>query len=177
MNYNFYVFKFLLFIVVNFLFIFQAFFSLNFFFSSKIDEELIICFAIFFVFILVINHIVTSLQDMLRARVEVYVNLFVMTFKLLRKALKRFKKHNERTSSARDSAFTSVLVIFFRNLSAFANYQTLLNNYFIQLRLKSVVDTISVDLELKSLTRRKALVIAYTMELNYLNSVHFLRNI
>jgi hypothetical protein len=176
MNYNFYVFKFLLFIVLNFLFIFQVFFSLNFFFSSKIDEELVICFAIFFVFILVINHIVTSLQDMLRARVEVYVNLFIMTFKLLRKALKRFKRHNDKTIGAKNSMFSSILTIFYKNLSAFANYQTLLNNYMVQLRLKSVVDSISVDLELKSINRRKALIVAYSMELDYLKSVRYLNN-
>jgi hypothetical protein len=176
MNYNLYVFKFLLLIVVNFLFIFQTFFSLNFFFSSKIDEELIICFAIFFVFILVINHIVTSLQDMLQGRIDVYVNLFIMTFKLLRKALKRFKKHNERTLGARELAFTFVLAVFFRNLSSLANYETLLNNYLIQLRLKLVIDAISVDLELKSQVYRKALLMAYLLELNYLNSVRMLRN-
>lgn len=174
MNYNFYVFKFLVFIVINFLFIFQTFFSLNFFFSSRIDEELIICFAIFFVFVLVINHVVMSLQDMLQARVEVYVNLFVMTFKLLRKALKRFKKHNERTVSARNSMFSSILMIFYRNLNSFANYQVLLNNYLIQLRLKSVVEAISADFELKLLNRRKALLSAYVMELNYLKSIRFL---
>lgn len=174
MNYNFYVFKFLLFIVLNFLFIFQIFFSLNFFFSSKIDEELVICFAIFFVFILVINHIVTSLQDMLRARVEIYVNLFIMTFKLLRKALKRFRKHNDKTTNTRDSMFSSILTIFYKNLNAFANYQTLLNNYLIQLRLKSIVDSISVDLELKSLNRRKALILAYNMELEYLKAIRHL---
>jgi len=99
-----------------------------------------------------------------------------MTFKLLRKALKRFKKHNERTLWARDSAFAGIQTIFFRNLSGFANYQTLLNNYLIQLRLKLVIDAISIDLELKSLVYREALVAAYTAELRYMHSLRFLRN-
>ncbi len=101
MNYNFFVLKFFLFILVNFFFIFQSFFSLNFFFSSKIDEELIICFAIFFVFILFINHIVKGLQDMLKARIEIYLNVFLIVFKLLKRSLKRLKKHNNKTVVSR----------------------------------------------------------------------------
>lgn len=174
MSYNLYVFKFLLFVVINFLFIFQTFFSLNFFFTSKLDEELIICFAIFFVFILVINHIVISLQDMLRTRVEVYINLFVLTFKLLRKALKRFKKHNEKVIHTRELMFGLIVTVFFRNLSAFASYQVLLNSYLIQLRVKTVIDAIGVDLELKSINRRRALLVAYSMELNYLQTIRYL---
>lgn len=174
MNYNFYVFKFLLFIIVNFLFIFQTFFSLNFFFSSKIDEELVICFAIFFVFILFINHIVTGLQDMLKSRVEVYVNVFLLVFKLLKKSLKRFKKHNVKTVNARNFAFSYIWSIFFQNLVSFSNYQLSVNNYLIQLRFKILIDSLMADAELKSLSWKKALVSAFLMELQYFSLICFL---
>lgn len=167
MNYNFFVFKFLLFIVVNFLFIFQGFFSLNFFFSSKIDEELVICFAIFFVFVLFINHIVTGLQDMLKARSEIYINVFLLVFKLLRKSLRRFKKHNYKTVTARSFAFSFIWNAFFANLSSYFSYQNSLNNYLIHLRLKTVLDVIIADSELKLLSKKRSLLSAFFDEINY----------
>jgi hypothetical protein len=174
MNYNFFVFKFLLFIIINFLFIFQTFFSLNFFFSSKIDEELIICFAIFFVFVLFINHIVNGLQDMLKARVEIYLNVFLIVFKLLKKSFKRLKKHNVKTNVARNFVFNSIWTAFFQNLSSFLNYQASISNYLIQLRLKTVTDSIIADLELKNGSWKRALVNAYLMEIQYFFFIGFL---
>lgn len=174
MNYNFFVFKFLLFIIINFLFIFQTFFSLNFFFSSKIDEELIICFAIFFVFVLFINHIVNGLQDMLKSRVEIYLNVFLIVFKLLKKSFRRLKKHNFKTTVARNFVFTSIWTIFFQNLSSFLNYQSSLNNYLIQLRLKTVTDSIVADLELKNHSWKRALINSYLTEIQYFFLIGFL---
>jgi hypothetical protein len=174
MNYNFFVFKFLLFIILNFLFIFQGFFSLNFFFSSKIDEELIICFAIFFVFILFINHIVNGLQDMLKSRMEIYINIFLLVFKLIKKALKRFKKHNIKTVNVRSSFFLYIFSIFFHNLSSFFNYQIVLNNYLIQLRFKVLTDSLLADNELKALFLKRNLLQAYNLELKYLILSSFL---
>lgn len=167
MNYNFFVLKFFLFILINFFFIFQGFFSLNFFFSSKIDEELIICFAIFFVFILFINHIVKGLQDMLKARIEIYLNVFVIVFKLLRRSLKRIKKHNNKTVSSRNLVFNSLWFNFFQNLSSFVNHQLSFNNYLIHFRLKTVTDSIVADIELKNTCWKHALVTSYLKELNY----------
>jgi hypothetical protein len=174
MNYNFFVFKFLLFIILNFLFIFQGFFSLNFFFSSKIDEELIICFAIFFVFILFINHIVIGLQDMLKSRMEIYVNIFLLVFKLIKKALKRLKKHNVKTTNIRSSFFLNVFSVFLHNLCSFFNYQIVFNNYLIQLRFKVITDSLLADNELKSLFLKRNLIQAYNLELKYLSLTSFL---
>jgi hypothetical protein len=167
MNYNFFIFKFLLFIIVNFLLIFQGFFSLNFFFSSKIDEELIICLAIFFVFVLFINHIVTGLQDMLRSRSEIYINVFLLVFKLLRKSLKRFKKHNYKTLAARSFVFSFLWNAFFTNLVSYSAYQNSLNNYLIHLRLKTVLDVIIADSELRLLSKKRSLLNAFFDELKY----------
>ena len=167
MNYNFFVLKFFFFILINFFFIFQVFFSLNFFFSSKIDEELIICFAIFFVFILFINHIVKGLQDMLKARIEIYLNVFLIVFKLLKRSLKRLKKHNNKTVISRTLVFNSLWYSFFQNLSAFANHQLSFNNYLIQLRLKTLTDSILADIELKTNCWKRSLINSYLKELNY----------
>lgn len=174
MNYNFAVFKFLLFVILNFLFFFQSFFSLNFFFSSKIDEELIICFAIFFVFLLFINHIVSGLQDMLRSRIEIYLNVFLLVFKLVRKSLKRFKKHNLKSISVRNSLLFYISSVFFNNLSSFFNYQNALNNYLVNFRFKNLIDALSLDIELKSGYYKKFLVSSYNLELSYLSFLNVL---
>ena len=174
MNYNFFVLKFFFFILINFFFIFQVFFSLNFFFSSKIDEELIICFAIFFVFILFINHIVKGLQDMLKARIEIYLNVFLIVFKLLKRSLKRLKKHNNKTVISRTLVFNSLWYSFFQNLSAFANHQLSFNNYLIQLRLKTVTDSIMADIELKTNCWKRSLINSYFKELKYIVLLKYL---
>lgn len=167
MNYNFFVLKFLFFIFLNFLFIFQSFFSLNFLFSSRIDEELIICFAIFFVFILFITQIVNSLQDMLKTRIDLYVNVFLLVFKLIRKSLKRFKKHSSKTLSMKNVFLAHVSTIFFKNLSVFYSLQVALNAYVLNLRFKVLVESLKVDSELKSVLDKEASVKAYELELLY----------
>lgn len=174
MNYNLFVLKFFLFVLINFFFIFQTFFSLNFFFSTKIDEELIICFAIFFVFILFINHIVKGLQDMLKSRIEIYINVFLIVFKLLRRSLKRLQKHHNKTAVARNAVFNLVWSSFFQNLSSFLNSELSFNNYLIHLRLKTVTDSILADFELKLNTWNRSLYLAYSQELTYLYLVKFL---
>jgi hypothetical protein len=175
MNYNFFVFKFLLFILINFIFIFQIFFSLNFFFSNKFDEELVICFAIFFVFVLFINQIVTGLQDMLKTRVEIYLNIFLLVFKLLRKCLRRFKKHNNRTVLCRAAVFSHLYNVFFQNLTFFTSFQVYVNNYFTQVRLKSIIDSVMIESELKMSSLRKALSDCYKREIKYFNLAKFLQ--
>lgn len=174
MNYNLFVMKFFLFILLNFLFIFQAFFSLNFFFSSKIDEELVICFAIFFVFVLFINHIVNALQDMLKSRIENYVSVFLLCFKLIKKAVHRFKKHNSKTNAFRHMFFHNTISLFFSNLSSFAIYQTSLNNYLVNFRLKLLSDSILAESELRSDLFKKFYNFSYNMELKYFFLVNFL---
>lgn len=161
--------KFFFFVLVNFVFFFQIFFSLNFFFFTIIDEELIICCAIFLVFILFINQIVSGLQDMLKARIEIYLNTFLMIFRLLRKALKRFQKHNTKTLDMRDTLLSFLLQIFFKNLFSFSNYQFSLNSYLIQLRFKIIIDFVLSDFELRSNLKKEFIKEAYNKELKYLS--------
>ena len=174
MNYNFFVLKFLFFIFLNFLFIFQTFFSLNFLFSSRIDEELIICFAIFFVFVLFITQIVNSLQDMLKTRIDLYINVFLLVFKLIRKSLKRFKKHSLRTLNMRNAFLYHVSTIFFKNLAVFHVFQISLNVHVLNLRFRILIESVRADMELKSALEREALLRAYDLELRYLTLLRVL---
>lgn len=175
MSYSFFVLRFLLFILLNFFFLFQSFFSLSFFFSSKIDEELIICLAIFFVFILFINHIIAGLQDMLKSKIDIYTSLFLLIFKILRKSLKRLRKHEQKAVLARGVLFSFFYTTFSQNLFAYNNFQVSLNNFLIQMRLRIIFDSIMADIELKSFSKKRSLAFAYDREFNYFKFVKLLK--
>jgi hypothetical protein len=142
-------------------------------FSSRIDEELIICFAIFFVFILFITQIVSSLQDMLKTRIDLYVNVFLLVFKLIRKSLKRFKKHSSKTLGMKNIFLAHVSTIFLKNLSIFYTFQIALNVYVLNLRFKILVESLRADAELKSVLEKEALLKASDLELLYLKLLRF----
>jgi hypothetical protein len=167
--------KFFVFILINFIFFYQFFFSLNFFFFTLLDEEFIICLAIFFVFILFVNQIARGVQEMLKSRIEIYVNIFLLLFKIMKKGLRRFKKHNNKTIIIRRHFFSFLSQIFLKNLSSFSDYQNFLNNYFIHLNLKNVNELVLIDLELRNFLQKKFLKEAFEKELNFLNSVKFLK--
>lgn len=167
MNFGNLVSKFFFFILLNFFFLFQIFFSLNFFFSAVIDEEFIICCAIFFVFILFINQIISGLQDMLKTRIEIYLNVFLMIFRLLRKGLKRLQKHNNKLLGSRNNLLLFFFQIFFKNLVSFSLFQNSLNLYLIHLRLKTTIDFIIADFDLRMFLKKEFLKNAYVKELKY----------
>jgi len=167
--------KFFLFILINFFLFFQLFCSLNFFFSALIDEELIICVAIFLVFILFINQIVLGLQSVLRTRIEIYLNVFLIVFRLLRKVIKRFKKHNLKSLSGRASLLLFFLQVFFKNLASFLSYQNTLNLYITHIRFKSIIDFVVVDFDLRSKLKKGFLKGAYLRELRYFELIKYLK--
>jgi hypothetical protein len=159
--------KFFLFILLNFFLFFQFFFSLNFFFSALVDEELIICVAIFLVFILFINHIVSGLQNVLKARIEIYLNVFLLVFRLLRKVIRRFKKHNLKALNARAALLFFFVQMFLKNLTSFSNYQNALILYVMHIRFKSIIDSVIADFDLRSHLKKRFLKEAYSRELQY----------
>lgn len=174
MNYNFIVLRFFLFVLINFFFCFQFFFSLNLFFSGAIDEELIICIAIFFVFILFINQIISGLHEMLKARVDAYLNIFLLSFKLLRKGLKRFKKHIQKSAVIRSWSFAFLFQIFLKNLSSFFICQIFMNIYWLNFCLKNVGELILGDFLLKNTLKERFFFRSFVNELKYLHLVRLL---
>jgi hypothetical protein len=175
--YAFSVLKFFLFIFLNFVFIFQFFFSFNFFFSSVIDEEFVICLAIFFVFILFINQIVHGLQEMLKAKIDMYFNIFLLLFKLLKKGLRRLKKHNIKTISTKLNLYSFLFHIFLKNLSSLFEYQNSLFVYLLNFRLRVISELVLIDFELRDFLQRKFFMESFFVELEYLLSLKFLTKI
>lgn len=166
-SFRFFVFKFLSFVFYNFLFVFQFYFAVNFFFSNKIDEEFVVCLAIFLVFLLFINQIVQGIQDMLRIRSEIYINSFVVTFQLIRKALKRFKKHNSRLLGFSVSSISILENLFFNNLVSFSRHGMVISNYFLNSRIKSLVDSLLFFYELEFSLKLDSLNFVYDSELKF----------
>lgn len=169
-----FVFKFFSFVFYNFLFVFQFYFVTNFFFSSRIDEEFVVCLAIFLVFLLFINQIVQGIQDMLRVRSEIYINSFVLTFQLIRKALKRFKKHNSKLLTFSFSSLSVLENFFLFNLASFYRHSTAISNYFLNSRVKSLIESLLFFYEVNYTISRDFLQGAYALELKF---EIFLRNL
>lgn len=168
------VFKFFSFVFYNFLFIFQLYFSVNFFFSSKIDEEFVVCLAIFLVFFLFINQIVQGIQDMLRIRSEIYINSFIVTFQLIRKALKRFKRHNNKVIMFSSFYLGLVENLFVSNLVSFYKHIMSINNYFLNSRIKSLIESLLFFYELEFSLKREFLNSSYQAEVKFES---FLKNL
>ena len=175
-NYSFrvLVLKFISFVLLNFLFVFQFYFFSNFFFSSRVDEEFVVCLAIFLVFLVFINQIVQGIQDTLKTRSEIYFNSFVLTLNLIRKALKRIKKHNSKFIFS-FLYFLSILENFFvTNLVVFYNHSVSMGNYLINTRFKMMIETFLVFYSLNFFVKKNSLVSAYSVELKFED---FLKNL
>lgn len=162
-----FVFKFFSFVFYNFLFVFQFYFVTNFFFSSKIDEEFVVCLAIFLVFLLFINQIVQGIQDMLKVRSEIYVNSFILTFQLIRKALKRFKKHNSKLLAFSFSYLSLLENFFLFNLASFYKHSIAISNYFLNSRVKSLIESLLFFYEVNYIISKEFLHVVYSSELKF----------
>jgi len=162
-----FVFKFFSFVFYNFLFVFQFYFVTNFFFSSRIDEEFVVCLAIFLVFLLFINQIVQGIQDMLRVRSEIYINSFILTFQLIRKALKRFKKHNSKLLNFSFSYLSLLENFFLFNLASFYKHSIAISNYFLNGRIKSLIESLLFFYEVNYIVSKEFLHNEYSSELKF----------
>ena len=111
---------------------------------------------------------------MLKIRSEIYINSFIMAFQLIRKALKRFKRHNNKVIMFSSFYLGLLENLFIGNLVSFYKHVMSINNYFLNSRIKSLLESLLFFYELEFSLKREFLNYSYQAEIKFES---FLKNL
>lgn len=100
-------------------------------------------------------------------RSEIYLNSFVITLQLIRKALKRFKKHNYKLVIFSISSLSFFENHFVSNLVSYYKHSLAINNYFLNSKVKAVIDSLILLYELNFWLKKEVYQECYNVELKF----------